>query len=605
MAVVYHGTDLLLNREVAVKILRDQYVTDENFLLRFEREGQIAAGMSHPNLVSVYDVGHDHGQHYIVMEYVQGPNLKELIVKKGPFSVDGAVFIIGQVAAALDYAHRRGLVHRDIKPQNILVDRQGNAKVVDFGIAKGIKDPSITEAGTGMGTVHYVSPEQARGEHLGSGSDIYSTGVVLFEMLTCSLPFDADTPVGVAMHHVSSSPPAPSSIVPSIPPQIDAIVLKTMAKRPEDRYPSGAALEQALRQWDDPAMQQAIATAATRPTATRPVQRPDQSQPGSRRSSGAGRRKPPPPRSTNELGCSTWIIGSILLIAILGIVIAVLQWGPGLFESGPAKIPTATQASGAEGQPTTDAEGSTGDQAANQAGVSAPSAQTQPAPTPAEPTATPSPETRSVPDFRNASETEARNTAGSFWNLNVEEEFNDTVSAGLVVRQDPQHGSDLEQSETITVWISLGPQEIQIPELAGDTPTAAESELVDLGFTVTTINEPSETVAENRIIRTEPATSAEYGSEIRLIVSLGDVVVVPDIREMDVLDATSILQLSGLTIRNVTPQPCTMIQRTDPEFDCDAFPNNSVVSTSLEPAQIVDRDTEIDVVYYQKVDVSP
>ena len=188
MAIVYLARDLLLNREVAVKVLRDQYASDATFLERFRREGQIAAGMTHPNIVSVYDVGNDQNLHYIVMEHIRGPNLKELIYQQGPFSVDGAVFIIGQVASALDYAHQRGLVHRDIKPQNILVDRDGNAKVVDFGIAKGMRDPGLTETGTGMGTVHYVSPEQARGLEIGPASDLYSTGVVLYEMLTKTLP---------------------------------------------------------------------------------------------------------------------------------------------------------------------------------------------------------------------------------------------------------------------------------------------------------------------------------------------------------------------------------------------------------------------------------
>ena len=198
MAVVYLGRDLLLNREVAVKVLRDQFASDEVFLERFRREGQIAAGMTHPNIVSVYDVGNDGDYHYIVMEHIRGPNLKELIYQQGPFSVDGAVFIVSQVASALDYAHQRGLVHRDIKPQNILVDRDGNAKVVDFGIAKGMRDPGLTETGTGMGTVHYVSPEQARGLEIGPASDLYSTGVVLFEMLTKRLPFDGETADEVA-----------------------------------------------------------------------------------------------------------------------------------------------------------------------------------------------------------------------------------------------------------------------------------------------------------------------------------------------------------------------------------------------------------------------
>ncbi|MBX6341774.1 MAG: serine/threonine protein kinase, partial [Thermomicrobiaceae bacterium] len=241
MAVVYRGYDQVLNRVVAVKLLRDQFGADANFHKRFEREAQSAARLSHPHIVAVYDVGQDGRTRYIVMEYVRGRNLKELIRRQGPFSVQGAAMVIRQVADALDYAHAHGLVHRDIKPQNILVDDAGHVKVVDFGIAKSLSDANLTEAGTGMGTVHYVSPEQARGEPATPASDIYATGVVLYEMLTKHLPFDADTPVGVAMQHVHAAPPPPSLLNPSIPPEVEDVVLTALAKDPEDRFPSAGA----------------------------------------------------------------------------------------------------------------------------------------------------------------------------------------------------------------------------------------------------------------------------------------------------------------------------------------------------------------------------
>ncbi len=265
MAVVYRGYDLILGRVVAVKLLRAQFVSDENFLLRFTREAQSAAKLSHPHIANVYDVGHDGDTHYIVMENVNGPNLKDLIRRQGPFTVDGAAFILRQMAEALDTAHRHGLVHRDIKPQNILVDEAGQVKVVDFGIAKGLSDANLTEAGTGMGTVHYVSPEQARGERATPASDIYSTGVVLYEMLTKELPFDADTPVGVAMQHVSAPPPSPIEFNPSIPPEVDAIVLRALAKNPEDRFPTAMALAVALEHWEEgPGASQATRAMADR-----------------------------------------------------------------------------------------------------------------------------------------------------------------------------------------------------------------------------------------------------------------------------------------------------------------------------------------------------
>lgn len=251
MAVVYRGYDLVLGRVVAVKLLREQFGSDQNFLLRFNREAQSAARLTHPHIANVYDVGHDRDTHYIVMEYVNGPNLKDLIRRQGPFTVEGAAFILQQVAEALDAAHRHGLVHRDVKPQNILVDENGQAKVVDFGIAKGLSDSNLTEAGTGMGTVHYVSPEQARGERATPASDIYSTGIVLYEMLTKQLPFDADTPVGVAMQHVSAVPPSPREFNPSIPPAVEDIVMRALAKNPNERYPTASALAAALDRWEE------------------------------------------------------------------------------------------------------------------------------------------------------------------------------------------------------------------------------------------------------------------------------------------------------------------------------------------------------------------
>jgi serine/threonine-protein kinase len=378
MAVVYRAQDVLLNRPVAVKILRAQYAADESFLRRFEREAQSAAGFSHPNIVNVYDVGTDGNQHYIVMEYIRGPSLKELIRRQGPFSVDGAIFIIGQVTSALDYAHHRGLIHRDIKPQNILVDRDGNAKVVDFGIAKGMRDVNLTEAGTGMGTVHYVSPEQAQGEPAGPASDLYSTGVVLFEMLTKRLPFEADTPVGVAMQHVNSPPPPPSTFNPRIPPEVDAIVLRSLAKEPAERFPSGAALATALRHWDmlppshmpydDPARPPARDTTALPPRVRtappppprnqpRPERRPASGQPRQRtgrmttvppvRGAGGARAAAPPYRTAarsnrDDLGCVTWLIGSAILLGIVGLVVLAFKLGPGAFSDDAE--PTATVA---------------------------------------------------------------------------------------------------------------------------------------------------------------------------------------------------------------------------------------------------------------------
>lgn len=626
MAVVYHGQDLLLNREVAIKILRDHYATDESFLKRFEREGQIAAGMSHPSVVNVYDVGHDGEFHYIVMEFVRGPNLKELIYKHGPFSVDGAVFIISQVASALDYAHQRGLVHRDIKPQNILVNREGNAKVVDFGIAKGMRDPSLTEAGTGMGTVHYVSPEQARGESVGPPSDLYSTGVVLFEMLTKTLPFDAETPVGIAMKHLQAVPPAASSINPAIPPQIDAIVARALAKDPSERYPTGAALETALRHWDDPHFQPLILPQATQ---TRIVTVPGGPEtptlpPAGRppRPAQRGGRRPPPPaarRSANEVGCITWIIGSLLLVGIVGAVVATLQWGPALFESSPPRGGGEPTASVTPTMPVAAAGSETPTLAPGPSATAVPSATTEPeAPptvtTPPEtptatsepsPSASPTVEARAVPDVRNATLSQARIAAGVYWTLDVQEEYSNEVDEGFIIRQEPAPGAELAQGEAITVWVSLGSSTVEVPEVVGLGPEEARAELEVLGFIVVIESEPSQEIAAGQVARSEPAESAERGATVTLYLSLGDVVAIPDVYGVTVIDASATLTDAGLDVRNVTPQTCTTIQRSDPAFDCGDFPANGVVFVRTTDGavnawwQYVPRATVVDLVYYQ------
>jgi len=249
MAVVFVGHDLLLGRDVAIKTLHPRYAADRAVRARFEREGRAAAALSHPNVIDVFDVGDDGGAPYIVMELVRGQSLKEIITADAPFHPDDVAELLGQVAVALDYAHARGYVHRDIKPGNILVDGHGRARVVDFGIAKSLADADLTVAGDGLGTVGYLSPEQAEGLMATPASDVYAIGVVAFEMLTGELPFAAETPVGLAMRHVHDPPPPPSRLRRGLPPQLDAVVLRALDKDPTRRWPSAGAFTRALRNW--------------------------------------------------------------------------------------------------------------------------------------------------------------------------------------------------------------------------------------------------------------------------------------------------------------------------------------------------------------------
>src|ERR671918_1622258 len=237
MANVYLAEDEDLGRRVAIKILNERYANDESFIERFRREAKSAAGLSHPNIVSIYDRGEAEGTYYIAMEVIEGRSLKELILTRGPLAIGLAIAYARQILDALRFAHRHGIIHRDIKPHNILIGPENRLKVTDFGIAR--YGPSqMTEAGSIMGTAQYLSPEQARGAPVTASSDLYSVGIVLYEMLTGRVPFTGDSAIEIAMKHLNDWPKPPSKLRPEIPEEIDHIVLRALAKAPEDRYQS-------------------------------------------------------------------------------------------------------------------------------------------------------------------------------------------------------------------------------------------------------------------------------------------------------------------------------------------------------------------------------
>ncbi|MGQ8874054.1 Stk1 family PASTA domain-containing Ser/Thr kinase [Paenibacillus sp. TSA_86.1] len=246
MALVYKAQDLLLNRNVAIKVLRQQFVHDEEFIRRFRREAQSAASLSHPNVVSIYDVGQEDEVHYIVMEYVEGKNLNEIIKERAPLQVDEAVHIASQIADALDHAHHNQIIHRDIKPHNILIGRNGRVKVTDFGIARAVTSTTITQTGSVVGSVHYFSPEHAKGIVTGEKSDLYSLGIVLYQMLTGQLPFLGESPISVALKHLQEEFDEPRKFNPLIPQSVENVILKSMRKNPQERYQSAKEMQHDL-----------------------------------------------------------------------------------------------------------------------------------------------------------------------------------------------------------------------------------------------------------------------------------------------------------------------------------------------------------------------
>jgi len=238
MALVYRAQDILLGRNVAVKILRQQFANDEEFVRRFRREAQAAASLSHPNIVSVYDVGQQDDTHYIVMEYVEGRNLNDIIKERAPLQPEEAVRIATQICDALDHAHNNQIIHRDIKPHNILIGKNGRVKVTDFGIARAVTSSTITQTGSVVGSVHYLSPEHAKGVVTGEKSDLYSLGVVLYQMVTGRLPFLGDSPISVALKHLQDGFEEPRQVNPLIPQSLENVILRAMRKNPDERYAS-------------------------------------------------------------------------------------------------------------------------------------------------------------------------------------------------------------------------------------------------------------------------------------------------------------------------------------------------------------------------------
>src|SRR5919199_1598453 len=252
MAEVHRGRDLRLGREVAVKVLRQDLARDPSFQVRFRREAQAAASLNHPAIVAVYDTGEDRtgsgATPYIVMEYVEGETLRDVLRREGYLDPERAMSLAADICGALDFSHRNGIVHRDVKPGNVMITPQGSVKVMDFGIARAVSDSAATMTSTAavIGTAQYLSPEQARGESVDARSDVYSVGCLLYELVTGAPPFTGDSPVSVAYQHVREDPKLPSSVNPAIPPDLDAILLKALSKNPANRYQSAAEMRNDL-----------------------------------------------------------------------------------------------------------------------------------------------------------------------------------------------------------------------------------------------------------------------------------------------------------------------------------------------------------------------
>lgn len=502
MAIVYKAVDTLLDRTVAVKMLRAQYAGDEEFVSRFRQEAQSAARLSHPNIVNLYDVGMSDGEYYIVMEYVDGPTLKDLVRERGPLPVHEALDITEQICDAIAHAHDHRIIHRDIKPHNILLTQRGQVKVTDFGIARAVTGNTITHHNdtSVLGSVHYFSPEQARGAAATEKSDIYSLGIVMYEMLTNQLPFTGDSPVSVALKHLRDEFVDPRELNPSIPQSVENVILRCMVKSPDLRYSDMAAvkadLKTALANPNVPKF--VMADEVKQETLSIPavgglVDGLALEQTGSESNAKQARR----PRKW-------W-----LSLMWIGIVMAVLAVGAGaayyivmdLVQVPNVNLPNVV------GKP----------QATAMAMI----------------------EKAGIPKNQ----------------IHTQNAINSNQPKGYVYSQSPIGPQPVKQTRDVELYVSEGSRKILVPDLTGTPKDQATSTLNNDGFSNVTTNEvESATVPVGQVVSQTPAANSMVPSNTAIVlnISKGGQTTVPNVVGKTVAQATTDLQNAHLTVGHVT-----------------------------------------------------
>jgi serine/threonine-protein kinase len=503
MANVYLAEDQELGRRVAIKILNDRHAGDDQFIERFRREAKNAAGLSHPNIVSIYDRGEAEGTYYIAMEYLDGRTLKELIVSRGPAPIKTAIEYTRQILAAIGHAHRNGIVHRDIKPHNVVVDSDGRLKVTDFGIARSGAS-QMTEAGSIIGTAQYLSPEQAKGAPVDQRSDLYAVGVVLYELLTGKVPFSGDTPLEIAMKHLSKVPEPPSKLRPEVSDDLDMIVLRALAKDPEERYQTAeemaADLSRVARGFgvSDETADAATAvlggSGATAATMIAPRRTAVAPPPPTRTPPAAYYGYEGPPRRRRPLW--PWLLAILLLVgAGLAAYFAYDRIQDELNANKPVSVPF-------------------------------------------------------VEGLREANAVNQIRDKGL--EPNVQRKFDEEVAAGLVADQRPDAGVRLDKGDSVALIVSRGKPRSAVPDLVGKAESDAVKALSARHLDAKPVAVFSETVEEDTVTAQDPkpGTSLVWGSTVRINVSRGpEPVSVPYVVGLSFDQASAQLRGAGFQVQ--------------------------------------------------------
>jgi beta-lactam-binding protein with PASTA domain len=581
MADVWLAEDQELGRRVALKFLLERFAQDRPFVERFRREATAAAGLQHPNVVGIYDRGEWEGLHYIAMEYVEGASLKDLIARG--LTVPEAVEIVRQTLAGVGYAHEHGIVHRDLKPHNVLVDRDGRARVADFGIARAGAS-EITQAGSVLGTAQYLSPEQAQGREVTPASDLYSVGVVLYEALTGRLPFEAETPVAVALKQISERPRPPRELNPEVSPALDAVVLRALAKDPANRYPSASEFRRALdvAEAEPQAADATAVIAAGAPAAAEAEAAPE-----------APAAEPAPQQEEEERGWRRWLhgwrlallIAGVLLLAFAAVAVFALtrseqvnvptvvgqdrDGAVALLEGRGFEVNVLPRPACAEADQVIEQDPAAGEQADEGSTVTLTVSTGQQV---------------TVPPVRNLSAARARERLRNADLLIVQRpRFSDTVRAGRAIATDPLAGSEVPCESSVTLLVSRGAQLSVVPSVIGLQQSTAQSRLEARGFVVD-VDTRNADEPEGEVIDQSPGEDSriEEGSRVTIVVSTGaGSVVVPDVIGQPENTALSTLSSRGVTDVRIVEQSTEQESEDGVVIDQAPGPGTRILSTDL------------------------